>query len=365
MAGRFIPPSEQYLTDSGDILSGGKLFFYDSGTAVLKNTFSDPDGTTANTNPVILDGAGRTPNIFLDGAYKLIIKDANDVQIEERDPVLASDSTTKGFGVWNAVTIFSLNDISRASNNLLYISIIGSNQNNEPSATATAWTQVQLLRTYNVNETYVIGNVAADSIGNVYRSLTNGNVGNTPSSSPTDWTSIVAGAFAGNVTVGGTLAVTGAATFSSTVSAAAGAYVGGTAASNLLDEYTGLLTYTPAFNNFGTGTYAVRVGRYNRVGKAVTVQLHLDVAALGNASGAVTFTLPLVASSASSYFGTAGAIHAQNWATAVEGLNVLVDSGTNRASLYYNAGKTTGAAAVTHAIMGTGNIVLTIHYFTD
>jgi hypothetical protein len=171
-------------------------------------------------------------------------------------------------------------------------------------------------------------------------------------------TTVAAGSFAAlEATTGAfsdTLAVTGAAIFSSTVSAAAGTYVGGTAASNLLDEYTGLLTYTPAFNNFGTGTYAVRVGRYNRVGKAVTVQLHLDVTALGTASGAVTFTLPLVASSASSYFGTA-----------VEGLNVLVDAGTNRASLYYNAGKTTGAAAVTHAIMGTGNLVLTIHYFTD
>jgi hypothetical protein len=182
-------------------------------------------------------------------------------------------------------------------------------------------------------------------------------------------TTVAAGSFAAlEATTGAfsdTLAVTGAAIFSSTVSAAAGTYLGGTAASNLLDEYTGLLTYTPAFNNFGTGTYAVRVGRYNRVGKAVTVQLHLDVTALGTASGAVTFTLPLVASSASSYFGTAGAIHAQNWATAVEGLNVLVDAGTNRASLYYNAGKTTGAAAVTHAIMGTGNLVLTIHYFTD
>jgi hypothetical protein len=149
------------------------------------------------------------------------------------------------------------------------------------------------------------------------------------------------------------------------LSVPAGILLGGTAAANLLNVYTDLLTYTPSFHNFGTGTYAVRVGRYSRVGKTVTVQVHLDVATLGSASGAVSFSLPLVASTAANYFGTSGAIHAQQWTTAVEGLNVLVDAGTNRASLYYNAGKTVVADAVTHAIMGTGNLVLTVQYFTD
>jgi hypothetical protein len=290
MAGRFIPPSEQYLTDSGDILSGGKLFFYDSGTAVLKNTFSDPDGVTANTNPVILDGAGRTPNIFLDGAYKLIIKDADDVQIEERDPVLASDSTTKGFGVWNAVTTYSLNDIVRASNNLLYKSIANSNQNNEPSATAAKWTQVQLLESYNANQTYVIGNIIIDSIGNVYRSLTNGNVGNTPSSSPTDWTSIVAGAFAGNVTVGGTLGVTGATTL------AGGAYLGGTAAANLLDDYeegVHTTTMTPATSGSVTLSGTRDTVAYVKVGQIVHIHGNLVINSVSSPVGAlVNVSLP-------------------------------------------------------------------------
>lgn len=213
MAGRFIPPSEQYFDNSGNVLSGGLLYFYDSGTAVAKDTYSDPDGTIANTNPVVLDAAGRTPNIYLDGAYKLIIRDSAGVQIEERDPVLAADDTTKGFSAWNAVTTYSVDDIVRASNNLLYISIANSNQNNEPSASATKWTQVRFIRSYNANETYAIGDIVADSIGNVYRSLANSNTGNTPSSSPASWTSIVAGAFSGNVTVGGTLGVTGEASF--------------------------------------------------------------------------------------------------------------------------------------------------------
>ena len=213
MAGRFIEPTVQYLDNSGNVLSGGKLYFYSSGTAIAKDTYSDPDGTVPNTNPVILDAAGRPSNdIYLTGSYKLIVKDSSDAQIDEADPVLAADDTTKGFAVWNAVTTYSVDDIVRASNNLLYTSIAASNQNFEPSANATKWTQVQLLSSYNANETYSIGDVAIDSVGDIYRSLTNSNTGNTPASSGSDWTTIVAGAFAGNVTVGGTLGVAGVTT---------------------------------------------------------------------------------------------------------------------------------------------------------
>lgn len=195
MAGRFIAPSEQYFDNSGNILAGGKLFFYDSGTVVAKNTFSDPGGTTANANPVILDGAGRTPDIYLTGSYKLIIKDSADVQIETRDPVLAADDTTKGFAAWNAVTVFSTLDIVRAANNLLYISLADSNQNFEPSATAAKWSQVQFIGSYNANETYSIGDIVVDSTGNIFKSRVNSNTGNTPASSATQWATSIPAVF--------------------------------------------------------------------------------------------------------------------------------------------------------------------------
>jgi len=195
MAGRFIAPSEQYFDNSGNILAGGKLFFYDSGTVVAKDTFSDPGGTIPNSNPVILDGAGRTPDIYLTGSYKLIIKDSADAQIETRDPVLAADDTTKGFAVWNAVTVFSELDIVRAANNFLYRSLADSNQNFEPSASAAKWSQVQLLGSYNANETYATGNTVVDSTGNIYKSRVDSNTGNTPASSPTQWATSIPAIF--------------------------------------------------------------------------------------------------------------------------------------------------------------------------
>jgi len=288
MAGRFIAPSEQYFDNSGNILAGGKLFFYDSGTVVAKDTFSDPGGTTANANPVILDGAGRTPDIYLTGSYKLIIKDSAEVQIETRDPVLAADDTTKGFAVWNAVTVFSELDIVRAANNFLYRSLADSNQNFEPSASAAKWSQVQLLGSYNANETYATGNTVVDSTGNIYKSRVDSNTGNTPATSPTEWATSIPAVF-GTLTadvinettsgsgvtiegvlvkdggVNGTLGATTPSTISATTLSASGAAA------------TGPLTVTGALGVSGDVTLSANVG----IGVTPTVQSSVNALEVG------------------------------------------------------------------------------------
>lgn len=67
--------------------SGAKLFFFDTGTSTPKDTFSDSAGTTPNANPVIADSKGVFPDIFFIGTFKVILKDRNDVQVWEADPV--------------------------------------------------------------------------------------------------------------------------------------------------------------------------------------------------------------------------------------------------------------------------------------
>ena len=67
--------------------SGAKLFFFETGTSTPADTFNCPDGTTANSNPVIADSTGLFPDIFLSGIFKVILQDRNDVQIWEADPV--------------------------------------------------------------------------------------------------------------------------------------------------------------------------------------------------------------------------------------------------------------------------------------
>jgi len=66
---------------------GAKLYFYDTGTSNLKDTYSDTDLTVPNTNPVIADADGFFGDIFIADTYKVVLKDKNDVQQYEWDPV--------------------------------------------------------------------------------------------------------------------------------------------------------------------------------------------------------------------------------------------------------------------------------------
>ncbi len=52
-----------YFTDnSGSPLAGGRIFTYEAGSnSVLKVTYTDEGSTVANTNPIVLDAAGRLP----------------------------------------------------------------------------------------------------------------------------------------------------------------------------------------------------------------------------------------------------------------------------------------------------------------
>lgn len=86
MASRFVLP----FADVGNGIQpedGSQLFFFVTGTSTPKDTFSNSAGTIPNTNPVIADSNGLFSDIFITGTYKVVLKDKNDVQIWEADPV--------------------------------------------------------------------------------------------------------------------------------------------------------------------------------------------------------------------------------------------------------------------------------------
>ena len=72
------------LTDAGDVNAGGKVYTYYAGTTTPKPTWQDANQNVEHTNPVVLDAYGRA-KVYAYGSYKLIIKDADDVTIEEVD----------------------------------------------------------------------------------------------------------------------------------------------------------------------------------------------------------------------------------------------------------------------------------------
>lgn len=98
MANRFVLPLETPVDATGAPYPGGQLFFYASGTSTKLNTYANQGLTIANTNPVVLDSAGRFPNaIFLQNqAYSVVLAPATDSDpptspIWTQDPVYTSD----------------------------------------------------------------------------------------------------------------------------------------------------------------------------------------------------------------------------------------------------------------------------------
>jgi lysophospholipase L1-like esterase len=82
-----------FVNSTNKPLFGGKLFTYYSGTTTLAVSYSDGEGTE-NANPIILDVNGEC-NLYLDDdiAYRLILKDANDVVYFDRDNLYSIGSS--------------------------------------------------------------------------------------------------------------------------------------------------------------------------------------------------------------------------------------------------------------------------------
>ena len=206
---RYINPTEQYLDSAGNPLTGGKLYFYESGTLTLLTTYSDESEITANTNPVILDSSGRHGSVFFSTVAKVILKDQNDVQIWERDPVGSTDSD-QDFASWSALFTYQQYDKVLGSDNLFYIGLQDSNLGNNPTTEPTWWNEIKFLGTYNANETYGDNAFVMDSAGLLWRSQQAANMGNTPTSANTTWWVSAFLDDAGNATFTGNIGVGGA-----------------------------------------------------------------------------------------------------------------------------------------------------------
>lgn len=72
-----LPPAKTTFVDqNGKPLTSGTVDFYVPGTTTRKTTWQDSSETIANTNPVVLDAAGRAI-ILGEGSYRQVVKDRN------------------------------------------------------------------------------------------------------------------------------------------------------------------------------------------------------------------------------------------------------------------------------------------------
>lgn len=88
---------QQFFDNSGVILSGGKLYSYAAGTTTPQATYTSASGSTAHTNPIVLNSAGRvaTGEIWLTAGsnYKFVLYTSTDVLIATWDNITGINGT--------------------------------------------------------------------------------------------------------------------------------------------------------------------------------------------------------------------------------------------------------------------------------
>lgn len=97
------------LDFNGQMLSGGKVYFYSAGTTSLKTIWTDAAESTEAANPVTLDAYGRA-EVYADGTYKVRVTDsAGVVQMEVDNCEYKSSLSPASFTVTGPITAASLN----------------------------------------------------------------------------------------------------------------------------------------------------------------------------------------------------------------------------------------------------------------
>jgi len=194
--GRVIHAFAQFFDDAGDPLENGWLKFLQPGfNNTLKDTYADENYQVPNSNPVQLDAAGRCPNVFGTGDYRVIsytknIEDEADVgeQIQLFDPVSAQGTTSGGgsggsFESWDNSTSYVLGDI--VVYNTKYYRALQAGDNRNPVIETAFWEEIDFTDIYNANITYEVNDYVRYG-GDIYVSLASLNTGNTPDENP-DW----------------------------------------------------------------------------------------------------------------------------------------------------------------------------------
>jgi hypothetical protein len=200
---RFTNPVPQYFDGEGNILSGGKVYFYENGsTTTLKDTYNS-DGGSANTNPVTLSAEGRLPPVWGDGLYTIKVTNSDGVQQWLRHGVDFSGSEGQ-FSDFSLVNNYGLNDTVKYTDGNYYLSLSANNIGNAPDSAPTKWSKIAFLEYWNEDRP---GGYAEDNIvildGYLYRSTVDDNITEPPDAS---WENLTFNNnITGDLTVSGTI----------------------------------------------------------------------------------------------------------------------------------------------------------------
>ena len=113
----------QFFTNTGAVLTGGKLYTYAAGTTTPLTSYTTSAGNVARTNPIVLDAAGRVPSggeIWITSAsYKFVLNTSADVLIATYDNITGLGEAAyqvQNFTGTVSQTVFTLSTASLGEN---------------------------------------------------------------------------------------------------------------------------------------------------------------------------------------------------------------------------------------------------------
>lgn len=154
-------PKLQFFDANGNPLVGGKLYSYAAGTTTPLATYADYDGSTTNTNPVILDSRGEADVWLSSSYYKLKLTDSNNVEIWTVDHI-------GGFATMADVTA-AINALTASLAASSGSSMIGFIQAGTGAVATTA--QAKMRETISVKDFGAVGDDTHDDTTNIQAAI--------------------------------------------------------------------------------------------------------------------------------------------------------------------------------------------------
>jgi microcystin-dependent protein len=198
---------QQFFDNSGNILSGGLIYQYQAGSSTPLATYTTNAGTIANSNPIILNSAGRCDNeIWMQTgySYKLILQTSTGVTLQTLDnlyPILQNSSTsgvtipTGLIAIWSGATGsipsgWTLCNGSNGTPDLRNSFVIGAGSTYAVGATGGSADAIVVSHTHTVTDPGHLHNTTSSGSGTLLNAAASGLTGASTSTTATATTGI-------------------------------------------------------------------------------------------------------------------------------------------------------------------------------
>lgn len=273
---RLFNDRQQFFDSNGDPYSGALLFVYLAGSSTRATTYNSSAGSVANTNPLVLDSAGRLQAevwVTTGSSYKLVLAASGD----------GDSITNPSSPIWTEDNITGINDATVAAQDE-WVS--------GPTPTyvsATSFTLAGDQRTAfhvgrRIKTTNSGGNVYSTITVSAFGALTTLTIVNDSGTLDSGLSAVSYGLLSATNPSTPSLLAAAQIAFPATQNPSAGA--------NTLDDYAEV-SWSPtiAFGGAAVGlTYTIQSGRATKIGRLVLAEYFVVLSAKGSSVGAATLS---------------------------------------------------------------------------